>query len=153
MGLGAAGGGSHSVELLLVVACRGTALPEPRSFKAILNDISNPAAQPGNCLLPSATTNPFTQEYSPVLGRDGLSASGAGKVSGPLRVKITSEFECGFAQALRPSKVLPQRRADCHVSKRVDDVNDVVVSRYPQRVRFKPIFPIRGEPQNLGKIA
>ena len=33
----------------------------------------------------------------------------------------------------RPSKVLPQRRADCHVSERVRDMNGVVVSRLPQR--------------------
>ena len=28
---------------------------------------------------------------------------------------------------------MPQRRADCHVSERVRDVNDVVLSQFPQR--------------------
>ena len=46
---------------------------------AILNDFSNPAAQPKNCLLPSAATNPFKQKHPSVLGRDGLSASGTSK--------------------------------------------------------------------------
>ena len=113
-----------------------TALSEPWGSKAILNnlhDISNPATQPENYLLPSAATNPFTQKHPPVLGRDGFSASGAGKCSGPPRAKVPPGFECGFAQDSRLSKVLPQRRADCHVSERVRDVNGVVVSRFPQR--------------------
>ena len=41
-------------------------------------------------------------------------------------------FECGFVQDSRPSKVLPQRWADCRVSESVQDVNDVVVSQFPQ---------------------
>ena len=53
------------------------------SSNAILNDISNPAAQPENCLLPSAETNAFTQKHPPVLGRNGLSVSGAGKCLEP----------------------------------------------------------------------
>ena len=97
-----------------------------------MNDISNPAAQTENCLMPSAATNPFTQKHPPILIRDGLSGSGAGKCLGPLRPKVPPGFECGFVQDSMPSKVLPQHRADCHVSERVRDVNDVV-SRFPQR--------------------
>ena len=63
MGLGVNGGASHSVEPLRVFACGGNALPEPWGSKTILNDISNPAAQPQNCLLPSVAPNPFTQKH------------------------------------------------------------------------------------------
>ena len=108
-------------------------MSEPWSSNAILNGISNPAAQSENCLLPSAATNHFKQKHPLVLGRDALSASRVSKCSGPPRAKVPPEFECGFVQDSRPSKVLPQRRADCHVSERVRDVNDVVVSRFPQR--------------------
>ena len=103
------------------------------SSNAILNDISNPAAQPENCLLPSAETNAFTQKHPPVLGRNGLSVSGAGKCLEPPLAKVPSGLERGFVQDLRPSKVLSQRRADCHLSEPVRDVNVVVVSRFPQR--------------------
>ena len=133
VGLGAAGDVSHSVEPLCGIACGETALSEPWGSNAILNDFSNPAAQTENCVVPSAATNPFTQKHPPVLGRDGLSASGAGKCSGPPRAKVPPGFECGFVQDSRPSEVLPPRRADCHVSERVRDMNDVVVSRFPQR--------------------
>ena len=106
-------------------------MSEPWGSNAILNDFSNPAAQTENCVVPSAATNPFTQKHPPVLGRDGLSASGAGKCSGPPRAKVPPGFECGFVQDSRPSEVLPPRRANCHVSERVPDMNDVVVSRFP----------------------
>ena len=132
VGLGVAGDVSLSVEPLRGIACGGSALSESLAFNAILNDISNPAAQTENCLLLSAATNPFTQKHPPVLGRDGLSASGAGKCSGPPRAKVPPGFECGFVQDSRPSKVLPPRTADCHVFERVRDMNDVVVSRFPQ---------------------
>ena len=36
--------------------------------KIILNVISNPAAQPENCLLPSGMTNLFTQKHPLFLG-------------------------------------------------------------------------------------
>ena len=114
------------------IACGVTALSEPWGSNAILNDISNPAAQPKNLFLPSAATNPFTQKHPPVLGRDGLSASGTDKCSGPPRAKVPPGFECGFVQDSRLRKVLPQRKAGCHVSERVRDVNDVVMSRFPQ---------------------
>ena len=133
VGLGAAGDASHSVEPLPGIACRGTALSEPWGSNTILNNISNPAAQPENCVVLSAETNAFTQKHPPVLGRNSLSASGAGKCLGPPLAKVPSRFERGFVQDLRPSKVLSQRRADCHVSEPVRDVNDVVVSRLPQR--------------------
>ena len=133
VGLGAAGDASHSVEPFRGIACWETGLSEPWGSNAILNDVSNPAAQTENCVVPSAATNPFTQKHPPVLGRDGLSASGAGKCSGPPRAKVPPGFECGFVQDSRPSEVLPPRRADCHVSERVRDMNDVVVSRFPQR--------------------
>ena len=42
-------------------------------------------------------------------------------------MNLPAGFEYGFPQSSKPSKVLPKRRAHCHVS----DVNDVVVSRYP----------------------
>ena len=132
VGLGAAGDASHSVEPLCGIACGETALFELWGSNAILNNISNPAAQPENCLLPSAATNLFTQKHPPVLGRNDLSASGAGTCSGPPRGKVPTGFECGFVQDSRSSKVLPQGRADCHVSERVRDVNDIVVSRFPQ---------------------
>ena len=54
------------------------------------------------------------QEHPTILGRDGASASGAGKSLVPARVKVQPGFECGFAQGSRPSKALPQRRVDCH---------------------------------------
>ena len=77
-------------------------MSEPWGSNTILNDLNNfnPAAQPENCLLlfTSAATNPFTQEEPPVLGRDGLSASEAGKCLEPPRAKVTPGFECGFAQ-------------------------------------------------------
>ena len=133
VGLGAAGDASHLVEPLREIACGETALSEPWGSNAILNDISNPAAQTENYVVPSAATNPFTQKHPPVLGRDGLSASGAGKCSGPPRAKVPPGFECGFVQDSGPSEVLPPRRADCHISERVRDMNDVVVSRFPQR--------------------
>ena len=95
-GLGAAGGASHSDEPLRRIACGDTPLSEPWGSNAILNDISNPAAQPENCLMPSAATNPFKQKHPHDLGRDGLSASGAGKCSGPPRAKVPLGFECGF---------------------------------------------------------
>ena len=82
------------------------------------------------CLLLRLTL--FTQKHSPVLGRDGLSASGAGKCLGPPRAKVPPGFECGFVQDSRLSKVLPKRWAGFHVSERVWDVNDVVLSRFPQ---------------------
>ena len=79
--------------------CGGTALYEPWCSKAIFNDnISNPASQLQNSLLSSAATNPFTQEHTPVLGGDSLSASGDGIGSRPPRVKVPPGFECGFAQ-------------------------------------------------------
>ena len=62
-----------------------------------------------------------------------MSASGAGKYSGPPQAKVPPGFECGFVQNSRPGKALPQHRTDCHVSERVRDVNNVVVSRFPQR--------------------
>ena len=108
VGLGAVGDASHSAEPLRRISCGETALSEPWGSNAILNDISNPAAQTENCLLPSAATNPFTQKHPPVLIRDCLSASGAGKCSGRPRAKVPPEFEYGFVQDSRPSKVLPQ---------------------------------------------
>ena len=131
--LGAVGAASHSVEPLRRIAGGETALSKLWGSSAILNNISNPAGQPENCLLPSAVTNPFMQKHPLVLGQDGLSASGAGKCSGPPRTKVPPGFECGFVQDSMPSKVLPQRVADCHVSERVRDVNDVFASRFPQR--------------------
>ena len=133
VGLGAAGDASHSVELWRGISCGETALSEPWGSNAILNDISNPAAQTENCVAPSAATNPFTQKHPPVLVQDGLSACGAGKCSGPPQAKMPPGFECGFVQDSRPSEVLPPRRTDCHVSERVRDMNDVVASRFPQR--------------------
>ena len=127
VGLGAAGDASHSVEPFRGIACGETGLSEPWGSNAILNDISNPAAQTENCVVSSAATNPFTH------GLFGLSASGAGKCSGPPRAKVPPGFECGFVQDSRPSEVLPPRRTDCHVSERVRDMNDGVVSRFPQR--------------------
>ena len=56
--------------------------------------------------MPSAATKPFTQKHPPVLIRDGLSASGAGRCSGLPRAKVPPGFECGFVHASRPSKVL-----------------------------------------------
>ena len=132
VGLGAASDLSHSVEPLRGIAYGGTALSEPWGSNAILNDISNPAAQPKNYLLPFAATSPFKQKRPPVLGQNGLSASGSGKCSGPPQAKVPPGFEGGFVQNSRPSKVSTQRRADCHVSEYVRDVNDVVVSRFPQ---------------------
>ena len=96
VGLGAAGDASHSVQPLRGIACGETVLSEPWDSNAILNDISSPSVQPENCLLPSAATNPFTQKHPPVLGRDGLSASGAGKCSGPPRANVPPGFEHGF---------------------------------------------------------
>ena len=132
VGVGAAGDASHSVEPFRGIACGETGLSEPLGSNAILNDVSNPAAQTENCVVPSAATNSFTQKHPPVLGRDSLSASGAGKCSGPPRAKVPPGFACGFVQDSRPSEVLPPRRADCHVSERVRDMNDVVVSRFLQ---------------------
>ena len=83
VGLEDAGDASHSVELLPGITCGETALSELWGSNAILNDISNPAAQTENCLVLSATTNPFTQKHPSVLIRGGLSASGAGRYSGP----------------------------------------------------------------------
>ena len=96
VGLGAAGDASHSVEPLRGIACEGIALSEPWGSNATLNDISNPAAQSQNCLLPSAATNPFMQKHPPILGQDGLSASAAGKYSWRPRAKVPPAFECGF---------------------------------------------------------
>ena len=98
-GLGAAGGASHIVEPLRAIACGKTALFKLWGSKAILNDnISNPAAQTGNCLLSSTctATNLFVQKHLLVLGRDGLSVSGAGKGCKPPRAKIPPEYESGF---------------------------------------------------------
>ena len=103
----------------------------PWGSKAILNDISNSASQPGNCLLSSAVTNPFYAGAAPVLGRDGLYASEAGRGLGALRMKIPQQFEGDFAQSSRPNKELPPRRADSHVSGILGDVNAAVVSRHP----------------------
>ena len=158
MGLGAAGGASHSLEPLRVITRDGTAFSEPWGSKTILNhNISNPIAQPETvCLLPSAATSPFTQERPPVHGRYSLSAGGAGRGSVPVGVRVPPGFECGFAQGSRPSKVLPQWRANCHVSGRVRNVNDVVVSCYPQRgdirVGFKPVSTTREEATNPRRI-
>ena len=52
------------VNCLCVIACGEIALSKSRGSKAILNGISNPATQPGNCLLSSALTNFFTQEHT-----------------------------------------------------------------------------------------
>ena len=95
-GLGAAGDALHSVEPLRRIACEDTPLSEPWGSNAILNDVSNPASQPENCLTLCAATNPFKQKHRHALGRDGLSASGAGKCSGPPRAKVPPGFECGF---------------------------------------------------------
>ena len=111
----------------------GTALSKPWGSNAIMKDIFNPAAQSENCLLSSAATNPFSQKHFSILEQDGLSASGAGKSSGPPRAKVPPRFERGFVKDSMLSKVLPQRRADCHVSERMQDVNGNVVSRFPQR--------------------
>ena len=89
--------------------CVGLPVGEPCCLNLgalIFNNISNPAAQTENCLQPSAATNLFSQKHPPVFGRDGLSASGAGKCSGLPRAKVPPGFEDGFIQDLRPSKVL-----------------------------------------------
>ena len=96
MGLGAADGASHLVEPLREIACGGTALSKSWGSNAILNDISNPAAQPENCLMPSAATTPFKQKHPRVLGGDGLSASAAGSCPAPPPATVPPGFECGF---------------------------------------------------------
>ena len=57
----------------------------------------------------------------------------------------------------RQSKVLPKRRADYHVSGRVRDVNNVVVSRYPQRGDIRECVssrcpPLEGNHQTSGEL-